>query len=68
MLGRHRRRWPVSIQPNSQYFILAGTRAHSACCAATDSEMKVTARFTSVHIPSFGRAVTGNAADSEMEV
>ena len=30
--------------------------------------MEVSAYFTSVHIPSFGRAVTGTAADSEMEV
>ena len=30
--------------------------------------MKVSAYFTSVHIPSFGRAVTSNAADSKMEV
>ena len=30
--------------------------------------MEVSAYFKSVHIPSFGRAVTGNAADSEIEV
>ena len=51
----------------SQYFRLAGARAHLALRAAADSEMEVSAYFTSVHIPSFGRAVTGNAADSEME-
>ena len=52
----------------SQYFMLAGAHAHSAWRAAADSEMEVSAYFTSVHIPSFGRAVTGTAADSEMEV
>ena len=52
----------------SQYFMLAGARAHSVWRAAADREMKVSAYFTSVHIPSFGRAVTGNAADSKMAV
>ena len=52
----------------SQYFMLAGARAHSAWRAAADSEMEVSAYFTSVHIPSFGSTVTSNAADSEMEV
>ena len=36
--------------------------------AAADSEMEVSAYFTSVYIPSFGRAVTGNAADSKIKV
>ena len=57
--------YPISP---SQYFILAGARAHSAWRAAADSEMEVSAYFTSVHIPSFGRAVKGNAADSKIEV
>ena len=48
--------------------MLTGARAHSVWRAAADSEIKVCAYFTSVHIPSFGRAVAGNAADSEMEV
>ena len=56
-----------SLSP-SQYFMLAGARAHSAWRAAADSEMEVSAYFTSVHIPPSGRAVTGNAANSEMEV
>ena len=53
---------------SNQYFMLTGARAHSVWCAAADSEMEVSAYFTSVHIPSFGRAVTGNATDNEMEV
>ena len=35
---------------------------------AADSEMEVSDHFTSVLIPSFGRAVTGTAADIKMEV
>ena len=38
---------------SSQYFMLAGERAHSPWRAATDSEMKVPAYFTSVHIYCF---------------
>ena len=34
----------------SQYFMLAGARAHSDWRAAADSEMEVSAYFTSVHI------------------
>ena len=60
-----RRQYPLSP---TQYFMLAGASAHSAWRAAADSEMEVSAYFTSVHIPPSGRAVTGNAADSEMEV
>ena len=52
----------------SEYFMLVGTRAHSAWRAAADSEMEVSAYFTSAHILSLGRAVAGNAADSEIEV
>ena len=52
----------------SRYFMLGGAHAHSAWRAAAGSKMEVLAYFTSVHIPSFGRAVTGNAADSKMEV
>ena len=52
----------------SQYLMLAGACAHSAWRAAADSEMEVSAYFTSVYLPSFGRAVSGNAADSEIEV
>ena len=52
----------------SQYIMLVGGHAHSAWRAAADSEMEVSAYFTSVHILSFGRAVTGTATDSEMEV
>ena len=48
--------------------MLAGARAHSAWCAAADIEMEVSTHFTSVHIPSFGRDVTGTAAGSELEV
>ena len=36
-----------------------GAHAHSAWRAAAGSEMEVSAYFTSVHILSFGRAVTG---------
>ena len=32
------------------------------------AKMEVSVYFTSVHIPSLGRAVTVNAADSKMEV
>ena len=32
------------------------------------SKMELSAYFTCVHIPSFGRDVTGNAAASKMEV
>ena len=38
--------------------MLAGARAHLAWQAAADSKMEVSAYFTTVHIPSFGRAVT----------
>ena len=48
--------------------MLAGARAHSTWRAAADSKMELSTYFTSVHIPSFGRAVTGNAADSEMKL
>ena len=51
-----------------QYFMLAGAEANSAWRAAAGSKMEVSAYFTSVHIPYFGRAVTGNATDSKMEV
>ena len=37
----------------SQYFMLAGARAHSAWRAAADSEMEVSAQFTSVNITVF---------------
>ena len=50
------------------YFMLTGARAHSTWGAAADSKMEVSAYFTSVHIPSFEKAVRGNAADSKMEV
>ena len=52
----------------SQYLMLAGARALSAWRAAADSKMEVSAYFTSVHIPFFGKAVTGNATESEKEV
>ena len=43
----------------SRYFMLRGVHVHSAWRAAAGSEMEVSAYFTSVHILSFGRAVTG---------
>ena len=43
--------WPT-VSP-SQFFLLAGACAHSAKHAAADSEMEVTAYFTSVHITVF---------------
>ena len=43
----------------SRYFMLGGAHAHSAWRAAAGSEMEVSAYFTSVHILSSGRAVTG---------
>ena len=52
----------------SQHYMLARACVHSEWRAAADSEMEVSSHFTSVHIPSLGRAVTGNASDSEMEV
>ena len=45
--------------------MLAGARAHSAWRAAADSEIEVSAYFTSVLIPSFGRAVTGKSERSD---
>ena len=45
--------------------MLAGACAHSAWRAAADSKMGVSAYFTSVLIPSFGRAVTGKSERSD---
>ena len=49
----------------SQYFMQAGARAHSVWRATPDSEMGVSAYLTSVHIPSFWRAVTGKRERSD---
>ena len=57
--------YPFSL---SHYSMLAGARALSSWRAAADSEIEVSVYFTSVHITSFGRATTGTAADSKMEV
>ena len=45
--------------------MLAGAGAHSGRRATADSEMEVYSYFTSVHIPSFGRAVTGKRERSD---
>ena len=50
----------------SQYFMLAGAHAHSAWHTTTEREMKVSAYFTSVHIASFGRTVTGKRESSDV--
>ena len=44
-------------------------RVHIQHCALLQTaKLEVSAYFTSVHLPTFGRGVTGNASDSEMEI